>query len=133
LPASVRVVDREELRALVLSVSRSELLTRAASEGARYRTRVTTSFRDMCEAVLPTYAFFDLIPEDGLPEYLDAVNDEIHGLSLGRLATFGYPMWYVVEPWVEAVPVGGRLRLVDELPVRDGAVVMDSPTPGDWL
>jgi hypothetical protein len=133
LPASVRVVDREELRALVLSVSWAQLLTRAEAEGPAYRTRAATSFRDVCEAVLPTYALFDLIPEEDVPEYLDAVNDEISGVDLDLLATFGYPMWYVARAWVRSIPVSDRIRVADELPVSEGAVVVRKPSVADWM
>lgn len=133
LPASVRVVDREELRALVLSVSRSKLLTRAAIWGPAYRRRAATGFRDVCEAMLPTYAFFHVIHEEDVPAYLDAVNSEILGLDLDELATFGYPMWYVARAWVDSIPVGDRVHVANELPVSEGAVVTGAPSVADWI
>ena len=133
LPASVRVVDREWLRALVLSVSRSQLLTRAETGGSAYRIAAATSFRDVCEAMLPTYAFFDTIPEEDVPAYLDAVNSEILGVDLDELATFRYPMWYVAREWVDSIPVGDRVHVADELPVSEGAVITKRPSVADWI
>jgi hypothetical protein len=135
LPASVRVVDREDLRALVLSVSWSQFFTRAEIGGPAYRIAAATSFRDVCAAMLPTYAFFDTIPEEDVPAYLDAVNSEILGVDLDELASFGYPMWYVARAWVRSIPVSDRplVRMAEELPVSEGAVVVRKPSLADWI
>ena len=125
VPARVRVVDHPDFRALVLVLSQTEVYRTAAREGEGYAGRAAGQFRDLCDAIRPVYAFVQPVPVPDVPDFLDEVSTELLGLRLGRLAGFGFPLWYVDRAWAAEAPPGAP-----DLPAGHGVVVQDRT---DWL
>ena len=128
VPARIRVVDHPEFRALVLVLSQTEVYRTAAREGGGYSRRAAEQFRDLCDAAHPVYAFVHTVPVEDVPDFLDEVSTELLGLRLGRLAGFGFPVWYVDRVWAAGAPPGAP-----DLPARHGVVVVDRDSLTGWL
>ena len=128
VPARVRVVDHPDFRALVVVLSQTEVYRTAARDGDGYAHRAAEQFRDLCDAARPVYAFVQPVPVDDVPDFLDEVSTELLGLRLGRLAGFGFPLWYVDRAWSAEAPPGAP-----DLPAAHGVVVVEGNSPGGWL
>jgi hypothetical protein len=132
-PAVVRVIDAEEYRALVLVVSRSTVYGNVVHAGEAYPLHAAGQFRDLCDATDPTYAFVQTAPVDVIPDFLENVSAELLGLRLARLATFGFPLWYVNQAWARDLPANAGVTLDGQLPARHGVLVLDRDSLATWL
>ena len=127
VPARVRIVDHPEFRALVVVLSQTDVYRAAAGEA--YARRAAEQFRDLCDATRAVYAFVHLVPVTDVPDFLDQVSTELLGLRLGRLAGFGFPLWYVHRAWAaEATSAPAA-----DLPAEHGVVVLDRDSLATWL
>jgi hypothetical protein len=133
-PATVRVVDHPDFfRALVIAVSQAEVYRHVVRDGPAYQLQAAREFRDLCDATGPTYAFVQTAPVEDVPEFLEDVATGLLGSYVPSLVGFGFPLWYVDKAWANDVPGGGPVRVAEELPARDGVVVLGRDSLARWL